>query len=229
MHIRLLLWNWCFSYFRNEKILSIVKELSQSDSKASDKVKRNQLVGFEANAMMYTLSISNMLFRGDGKSNIFHEDFFSKEADAILKGLKDEDGNPIKPTIGFMNPPYGGEKNKTNPTKKEIQFIEKLLDTVSRYAVVIAPLSTFFDDEDIRSRIISKHTLKYVINMPKELFMPNRLKFPFRDRYTLKQHPNRRDRDFRCYQCTCSAQRTVQGNALQRLAVCLQRTKTRLG
>ena len=155
------------------KILSIVKELSPSDSKASDKVKRNQLVGFEANAMMYTLSISNMLFRGDGKSNIFHEDFFSKEADAILKGLKDEDGNPIKPTIGFMNPPYGGENNKTNPTKKEIQFIEKLLDTVSRYAVVIAPLSTFFDDEDIRSRIISKHTLKYVINMPKELFMPN--------------------------------------------------------
>lgn len=155
------------------KILSIVKRSRASDSEISDKVKRNQLVGFESNAMMYTLSISNMLFRGDGKSNIFHEDFFSKESDDILNGLKDEDGKPIKPTIGFMNPPYGGEDNKTNPTKKEIQFIEKLLDTVSRYAVVIAPLSTFFDDDDIRNRIISKHTLRYVINMPKELFMPN--------------------------------------------------------
>lgn len=154
------------------KIISIVKEANIFNYD-SDKVKRNQLVGFESNAMMYALSISNMLFRGDGKSNIFHEDFFSGSADQTLNELKDAKGNPIKPTIGFINPPYGGEDNRTNPTKKEIQFIEKLLDNVSRYAVVIAPLSTFFSDEDIRNRILSKHTLKYVINMPKELFMPN--------------------------------------------------------
>lgn len=133
-------------------------------------VKQRQLIGFESNSMMYTLAISNMLFRGDGKSQIYHEDFFSKEAEKILAELK---GKGITPSIGFINPPYGGKDNKDNPTKKEIQFIERMLDSVSRYLVVIAPLSTFFNDEITRNRILTKHTLKYVINMPKELFMPN--------------------------------------------------------
>lgn len=133
-------------------------------------VKEAQLIGFESNSMMYTLAISNMLFRGDGKSHIYHEDCFSANAKQILESLKKES---IIPTVGFINPPYGGKDNRDNPTKKEIQFIEYILDNVSRYAVVIAPLSTYFNDDDIRNRILRKHTLKYVINMPKELFMPN--------------------------------------------------------
>jgi len=48
-----------------------------------------------------------------------------------------------------------------------------MLDNVSRYGVIIAPLSTYFKDEVIRNRILSKHTLKAVINMPNELFAPN--------------------------------------------------------
>ena len=48
-----------------------------------------------------------MLFRGDGKSKIYNIDFFSNEATSIL--------NDIKPSIGFINPPYGGKDNKTNP------------------------------------------------------------------------------------------------------------------
>jgi hypothetical protein len=77
------------------------------------------------------------------------------------------------PTIGFINPPYGGQDNKKKPTKKEIQFLEHLLDNVGRYGVIIAPLSTYIKEEEIRARILTKHTLKYVINMPKELFQPN--------------------------------------------------------
>jgi len=34
-------------------------------------------------------------------------------------------------------------------------------------------LSTYFKDDVDRDRILSKHTLKYVINMPSELFQPN--------------------------------------------------------
>ena len=37
---------------------------------------------------MYSLAISNMLFRGDGKSRIFNADFFSNEADEILLSLE---------------------------------------------------------------------------------------------------------------------------------------------
>lgn len=128
-------------------------------------IKQNQLLGFEKSNTMYSLAISNMLFRGDGKSKIYNIDFFSNEAITILDN--------VKPSVGFINPPYGGKDNKTNPTKKEIQFLERMLDNVSRYGVIIAPLSTFFKDGVERNRILSKHTLKYVINMPNELFQPN--------------------------------------------------------
>ncbi len=126
-----------------------------------EKVKENQLLGFEKNDTMFSLAISNMLFRGDGKSKIFNVDFFSEKAEAEITKLK--------PTIGFINPPYGGK----GLTKKEIQFLEKMLDSVSRYGIIIAPQSTFFSENMIRNRILTKHTLKYVINMPNDLFQPN--------------------------------------------------------
>jgi len=149
-------------------LLNKIEHSNLQDKKTkSANVKKKQLLGFEIHSTMFSLSISNMLFRNDGKSQIHNVDFFSKEADDILKNLE------TKPTIGFINPPYGGQDNKSNPTKKEIQFLEKMLDNVSRFGIMIAPLSTFFKDEIIRNRILSKHTLKYVINMPKELFQPN--------------------------------------------------------
>ena len=133
-------------------------------------IKEKQLIGLEKNATMFSLAISNMLFRGDGKSNIAYCDCFSKEAQNALDDLKKKG---VTPTIGFINPPYGGKDNRDNPTKKEIQFLTYMLDRVSRYGLIIAPLSTFFKEEGIRNSILSKHTLKYVINMPKDLFMPN--------------------------------------------------------
>lgn len=134
------------------------------------KLKETQLIGFEKNPTMYALAVSNMLFRGDGKSQIFNYDYFSEQADKELEKLSQKG---ISPTIGFINPPYGGRDNKDNPTKKEIQFLTRMLDQVSRYGVIIAPLSTYFKDKQIRNNILKKHTLKYVINMPKDLFMPN--------------------------------------------------------
>ena len=150
------------------KLVSEIEKSNLSDKKERIKnLKSKQLIGIEKNSTMYTLAISNMLFRGDGKSQIFNEDFFSKETEKILENLSN------KPTIGFVNPPYGGRDNKTNPTKRELQFLEKMLDICSRYGVIIAPLSTYFKDDIDRNRILSKHTLKYIINMPSELFQPN--------------------------------------------------------
>ncbi len=141
-------------------------------------LKEKQLIGFEKNSTMYSLAISNMLFRGDGKSQIYNYDYFSLEVDNVLNNLKNNkndygNSEPIIPSIGFINPPYGGKDNKDNPTKKEIQFLTRLLDHCSRYVIMIAPLSTYFKDDTIRNNILKKHTLKYVINMPKDLFMPN--------------------------------------------------------
>lgn len=153
------------------KICSEIDESNlEHKSQKKKEIKQKQLIGFEKNPTMYSLSISNMLFRGDGKSRIFNLDYFSEESDDVLKALKKEG---IVPTIGFMNPPYGGGDNKDNPTKKEIQFLERMLDSVNRYGLIIAPLSTYFKDDEKRNKILSKHTLKYVINMPRELFQPN--------------------------------------------------------
>ena len=129
------------------------------------KVKSEQLIGFEYNETMFALAISNMLFRGDGKSQIYNDDSFSVKADKILTSKNID--------IGFINPPYGGQDNKKNPTKKEIQFLLRLLNVCNKYVVMIAPLSTYFKDDKIRSSILKRHTLKAVINMPPDLFQPN--------------------------------------------------------
>lgn len=150
------------------KLVDEIENSNLSNKKERiNKIKSNQLIGFEKSSTMYSLAISNMLFRGDGKSQIFNEDFFSDKSKLILENLEN------RPTIGFINPPYGGKDNKKNPTKREIQFLEKMLDNCSRYGIIISPLSTYFKDDTDRKRILTKHTLKYVINMPKELFQPN--------------------------------------------------------
>ena len=151
----------------NKLVNEIDKSSLHDKEKRKNEIKQKQLIGFEKSSTMYSLAISNMLFRGDGKSQIFNEDFFSDKTKNILNKL------PSKPTIGFVNPPYGGKDNKSNPTKKEIQFLEKMLDNCSRYGIIIAPLSAYFKDDIDRDRILSKHSLKYVVNMPSELFQPN--------------------------------------------------------
>lgn len=148
-------------------IINKINNSERSDKQeAVVKVKEKQLLGFEQNATMYICAISNMLFRGDGKSSIYNYDsIHDKRAQKILEDFK--------ATVGFINPPYSGKENKEDPTPKEISFLIKLLDNCSRYGVIIAPLSMYFKDEKIRDNILKKHTLKAVINMPSDLFQPN--------------------------------------------------------
>ena len=149
---------------------AIINKISKSGrtdkADAIAKVKSSQLLGFELNPTMFICAISNMLFRGDGKSSIYNYD-------SINEVKAQEELDKFQPTIGFINPPYGGKENKENPTPKEITFIKKMLDNCSRYGVVIAPLSTYFKDDAIRTSILTRHKLKCVINMPHDLFQPN--------------------------------------------------------
>ncbi len=149
---------------------AIIDKINQSEisrkSDMIDVVKTKQLLGFEINPTMYICAISNMMFRGDGKSSIHCCDSIkSDEADKILK--------EFQPTIGFINPPYGGKENQQNTTPKEITFLCKMLKNCSRYGIMIAPLSVYNKDADIRNEILKEHTLKAVINMPGDLFLPN--------------------------------------------------------
>ncbi|MEG1009521.1 MAG: N-6 DNA methylase [Clostridia bacterium] len=161
----------------------------QSTDEERNHVKEKQLIGNELKSHMYILAISNMLFRGDGKSNILNYDFFTKEFDIAIQEKIKEVGTP---TIGFINPPYSGsfvdynelnvfkskssDKSKTKnkkPWMKEISFLEKMCRICSRYVVMIAPPQTFMGETEIRNRILENNTLKAVITMPKDLFQPN--------------------------------------------------------
>ncbi|WP_249962719.1 N-6 DNA methylase [Histophilus somni] len=147
-------------------LIAGMNKLLSLDGVDQENVKSDQLIGFEVNSTMYICAISNMLFRGDGKSRIYNMDSINDpEAEKKI--------NEIRPTIGFINPPYSGKENKDDPTPKEISFLKKILDYCSRYVVIISPLSMYFKDTEIRKKILEKHTLKYVINMPKDLFQPN--------------------------------------------------------
>lgn len=149
-------------------------------------VKQNQIIGNELKNHMYILAISNMLFRGDGKSNILNYDFFSKSFDREIKKKQKEIGQI---TIGFINPPYSGSfidngeldvyrssrKKSSNkkPWMKEIKFLEKMCNICNRYVVMIAPPQVLMSEADIREKILKKNTLKAVIKMPNTLFEPS--------------------------------------------------------
>jgi type I restriction enzyme M protein len=130
-----------------------------------DLIKKNNLIGIENHSGMFTLSLANMMFHGDGKTQIHFGDCFKK-----IDEIKNDNN---KPTVGFINPPYGGSDVEINPIKKEIRFIRKMLEIVKNKLIVIAPISVFIQDINLRKEILEKHTLEAVISMPDDLFMPN--------------------------------------------------------
>ena len=67
-------------------------------------IRRDQLFGIELQPYMFTIATTNMILRGDGKSNLHNLDFLKQNTSQLqLKGC----------TVGMMNPPYsqGSKKN----------------------------------------------------------------------------------------------------------------------
>jgi hypothetical protein len=121
-------------------------------------IRKNQLVGCEADNIMYTLGCSNMILRGDGKSNILLGDCFKRDTE--LKGYE--------ATVGMMNPPYSGSAYSI------LQFVELLCRCVkptNRVAVIVPTSAAHSDDNlDMRNNILKNNTLLGVMSMSLELF-----------------------------------------------------------
>lgn len=124
-------------------------------------IKNNSLYGIEINTDLYTLALTNMIVRGDGKSNIENGDCFDTK---IIKLMKSKNIN-----IGLINPPYSQKDS-------ELKFIDNMLDmlTTGGIGVAIVPLSSAIGTKFPldRERLMSKHTLKAVFTMPDDLFYP---------------------------------------------------------
>lgn len=139
-------------------------QLAGNDEEKKQSIKSKQLVGVELRPSMFTYACSNMMMRGDGKSNIYCGDCF-----AFANMVEDNH----KPTIAFLNPPYDVG------TAGQMLFIEHALKTVSNQngmVVAIVQMSCGIKNEKeliaVKRRILDKHHLKAVLSMPDDLFYP---------------------------------------------------------
>ena len=148
-------------------IAAMHKMIKKTEDKIEIKnIKKNQLFGIEEQSYMFTIATTNMILRGDGKSNLENKDFLSENPARLeLKGC----------TVGMMNPPYS-MGSKTNPALYEINFINHLLDSIvedGRVAVIV-PQSTFTgktkEEKKIKEEILKNHTLEGVITLNKNTF-----------------------------------------------------------
>lgn len=142
--------------------------LSQtSDYDTRRTIKKDQLFGIESQSYMFTIATTNMILRGDGKSNLENADFLKQNPAKIQKEWH--------PTVGMMNPPYS-QGSKSNSDLFEISFTEHLLDCVvedGRVAIIV-PQSTMTGktkvEKEIKANILKKHTLEGVITLNKDTF-----------------------------------------------------------
>lgn len=143
---------------------SMVK--ATNDEEQRRKIRRDQLFGIELQSYMFTIATTNMILRGDGKSNLQNLDFLKQNTNQLqLKGC----------TVGMMNPPYS-QGSKDNPSLYEISFTEHLLDSLTEgaRAIVIIPQSSVTgkskEEQSIKNNILKHHTLEGVITLNKNTF-----------------------------------------------------------
>lgn len=139
-----------------------MEDLANGDNKKIKEIHSKQLLGIENNPKMFTLACSNMMLRGDGKSNIHQQDCFQ---------IKEEEIKKFHPTIGFLNPPYSKDNGH-----KELAFIESCLGLLEKNGICVAiipqscAMNTKKGNLAVKERLLQKHTLKAVMSMPNTLF-----------------------------------------------------------
>ncbi len=147
-------------------LISAMKRMlidAKGDQAKEKEIKGKQLIGIEFQDDIYTLLISNMIIHRDGRTNIYWGDCFKEIAD-VKKNYK--------PTVGLLNPPY---KSKASDIE-EFEFILNNLDALEPGGTCIAiiPISCVIEKttiaENLKKRVLEKHTLEAVLSMPEELF-----------------------------------------------------------
>jgi len=127
-------------------------------------IKRNRLIGIENSPKMFSLAVSNMILRGDGKANLHQASCFD---DAIIKAVR-----KMGPTVGMLNPPYS--QSKSDAGLHELYFVKQMLDCLKpgSMGIAIVPISCAIKPNSVRAEMMAHHTLDAVMSMPAELFYP---------------------------------------------------------
>lgn len=144
----------------------MLEQTDSDDIQTRNNIKKNQIHGIEIQDYMFTISTTNMILRGDGKSNLENTDFLRQNSAQLqLNGF----------TVGLLNPPYSQGSSK-NPNLYEMAFTEHLLDSMvegGRVAVIV-PQSSMTGktkaEKEIKQNIYKNHTLEGVITLNKNTF-----------------------------------------------------------
>ena len=139
-----------------------MKEQVANSKGALESIKLHQLIGCDSDdsGKIPALAVVNMIFRGDGKSNIYHENCFHFK----------KFGESRFATKVLMNPPFA---QKDEP---ETMFIEHGLNSLKEgnLLATIAPYSIMAQKTlaNWRKNLLKNHTLIEAITMPYDLFYP---------------------------------------------------------
>lgn len=135
------------------------KETSQAKEKIA-KIQKEQLLGVELDAKMFTLATTNMLLRGDSSTNIQKGSSFDRPEELY----HEFNANRL-----LLNPPFSYDGNG-------MPFIEFGLDHMERggiAAIIVQDSAGSGKAAAINKSILKKHSLLGSIKMPMDLFQPN--------------------------------------------------------
>ncbi len=147
-----------------EQMISDANRTYGKNTKAAEKeitsIKKEQLLGIEIDAKMYTLAASNMILRGDGSTRIKKMDTFTTPESVFIDFNAD---------VLLLNPPFSYTGNGLSFFKFGLDHMKK-----DGYGAVIIQDSVGAGKAvEITKAILEKHTMIASIKMPVDLFEPN--------------------------------------------------------
>ena len=141
----------------------MILQAGNNQEKIKD-IKSKQLIGSEERSDMFAYACSNMLMRGDGKSNVYHCDCFDTEHKKTIRNHN--------PTVAMLNPPYSVGADG------QLDFILNALDSLQkggRCIAIVQMSCALTKDDNVKEKhrlLLEKHTLEAVISTPDDLFYP---------------------------------------------------------
>lgn len=127
--------------------------------KKIEQIKKQQLLGVELNAEMFTLASTNMILRGDGSSNIRKGSSFNEPIELYKK---------FKANKLLLNPPFSFEENGM----PFIRFGLENMQIGGKAAIIIQDSAGSGRGVKSCKSILSQNQLLVSIKMPVDLFLP---------------------------------------------------------
>ena len=149
--------------------MEVMVKLSNNDEVKIDNIKKNQLIGFEVDPVLFALACSNMFLHGDGRTNLIFRSSLLDDKNENIINNKDKDLlnyiKSLKPTKCIINPPY--ENNNS------IHFVFQALKYLEPNGklVIVMPTPTLTQNQNgITEEVLKIGKLDFVIRMPYNLF-----------------------------------------------------------